>query len=396
MEKGENSLPRRSARTGEEDAVRAVLSMILAAALWAAPALAAKPVVVGVLYNLTGSQASLDVPGLEGARLAAEAVNSKGGVKGRPLVLEVRDCGTDVERCREAARELAALGVAAVVGLNDSDFALAAGEAVTLAKVPFVTAGATLPTLPRTLGPYFFMACFGDDAQAKALAKFAVRRKGITSMMLTANRDFAFTTVLAGSFVKSFKLLGGDIPAQARYGAAPGGVLGSPVPACLADGACQGAFVAGMPEDAPRTVKALREAGFKGPVFSGDGFDTPLLEQVGEMAKPGVFFSTHVSYDSPRAEVRRFVEAWTRAHGSRPVSGFAALGHDAVALVADALARAGSDEPAQLRRALAQTRAFVGVTGRIGFEEPQEPPLKVVAIERYDGVARVFEAEVQP
>jgi len=103
-----------------------------------------------------------------------------------------------------------------------------------------------------------------------------------------------------------------------------------------------------------------------------------------------------VSYDSPRAEVRRFVDAWTRVHGARPASGFAALGHDALALLADALARAKSDDPARLRQALAATRAFEGVTGRIGYAEPHEPPLKVVAIERYDGVTRRFEAEVQP
>jgi len=375
--------------------VRAVL-LVVSLLLAGAPAWATGPVKVGVLYNLTGSMASLDVPGLEGMKLAAERLNKAGGVLGRPLELEVRDCGSDVERCREAARELAAMGVAAVAGLNDSDFALAAGEAVTLARIPFVTAGATLPTLPRTLGPYFFMACFGDDAQAKAVAKFAVRRMGVTTMALAANRDYAFTTVLAGSFVKSFKGLGGEVLAQARYGANQRDPLGRPAPACLSDGSCAGAFVAGVPEDAVPTVKALRAAGFKGPVFSGDGFDTPLLEQLGDLARPGVFFSTHVSYDSTRAAVRRFVEAWTQAHGARPTSGFAALGHDAVALLADAMSRAKSDQPAKLRQALAATRAFEGVTGRIGFPEALEPPLKAVTIERFDGVTRQFEAEVQP
>lgn len=376
--------------------MRAFLALMLLA-LGCAPAHAAKPVVIGVVYNLTGAQASLDQPGLDGMKLAVERINRAGGVLGRPVQLEVRDAGTDVERCREAAKELAALKPAAMAGLNDSDFALVAGEAATLKRIPFVTAGATLPTLPRMLGPYFFMACFGDDAQAKAVAKFALRRAGADSMLLLTNRDFAFTTALSGYFVKGFASRGGVIPAKLGFGSGQlPAKLGETVSACQAAGSCKGVFVAGQPEDAQPVVKALRQAGYAGPVYSGDGFDTPLLSRIGQAAKPGIFFSTHVAYESPRPEVKAFVEAWTRAHATPPESGFAALGYDTVGLIADAVKRAGTDDPAAVRRALNATRNYKGVTGTIGYPEAYAPPLKSVVIMRFDGEKRVFEDEILP
>lgn len=373
------------------------LLFLLLLAVQAITALAAEPVVIGVVYNLTGPMATLDAPGFEGMKLAVAAINKRGGVLGRPLALEVRDAGSDVERCREAARELAGLKVAAVTGLNDADYALVAGEAVTRKRVPFLTAGATLPTLPRLLGPYYFMTCFGDDAQGKALAKFALRRMGADTMLVLTNRDTTYTTALSGYFIKGYAARGGAVAAKLGFatGQAPSGLDGA-ARGCKSPGACKGLFVSGVPEDASPLVKALRAAGLAGPVFSGDGFDTPLLSEVADLAAPGIFFSTHVSYDSPRRQVRDFVEDWTAAHGAAPVSGFAALGYDAVGLIADALRRAGSSAPHAVQRALAATRAYPGVTGDIGYPERLSPPEKPVTVMRFEGGRRMFEAEVLP
>ncbi len=369
--------------------------LILLLSLFAGPTLAAEPLVIGVVYNLTGGMASIDVPGLEGMKLAVERINAQGGVVGRPLRLEVRDGGSDLKQCRAAAEALVRLKVVAMAGLNDSDFALAAGEVSTLARIPFVTAGATLPGLPRILGDYFFMACFGDDAQAKAMAKFAIRRQPEGPMLMLTDQDSAFAVALARSFSKSFQKRGGEISASLNFtqGSQP---LRQADASCLGAGSCKGVFVAGVPEDAVPVVTALRNAGYSGPVYSGDGFDTPLLAGLAGMASPGIYVSTHVSFDNPRQQVQAFAKAWEAAYGSRPASGFAALGYDAVGLLADALNRAGSTDHAGLRRALAATRGYAGVTGEISYTTPLSPPLKPVVIQRFEGGKWTFEAEVRP
>lgn len=369
---------------------------VLLAAFGVPPVLAAEPVVIGAVYNLTGSMASIDGPGLEGMKLAVDRVNAKGGVLGRPLKLEVRDGGSDLARCKAAVQDLARAKVSAMAGLNDADYAFAAGKISAKARIPFVTAGATLPSLPRTVGPYFFMACFGDDAQAKAVAKFALRRLGAGSMLVLTDKDSTFAVALSRYFCKAYAVRDGLVLAKREFAQADPDPLSDQVLDCISAGTCQGAFVAGVPEDVAPTVAALRAAGFSGPIFSGDGFDTPLLDQIKDLSSPGVFFSTHVSYDNPRPQVQDFVSAWEKAYGNKPDSGFAALGYDAVGLIADAVNRAGSDAPDKVRAALAATRNYAGVTGDIGYPEPLRPPLKPVVIVRYDKGARTFEKEVLP
>ena len=47
----------------------------------------------------------------------------------------------------------------------------------------------------------------------------------------------------------------------------------------------------------------------------------------------------------------------------------AALGYDAAKVLLDAMTRAGSTEPAKVRDALAATKDFQGVTGKITIDE---------------------------
>lgn len=372
-----------------------ILLLGLLCLLCSAQAQAANPIAIGVVYNLSGSMASIDTPGLQGMKLAVERINREGGVLGRPLHLEVRDGQSDVARCREAVLELVKLKVAAIAGLNDSDFALAAGQAAAQARVPFVTAGATLPDLPVRLGGYFFMACFGDDAQAKAMSTFALRQ-GKPPMLVLTNRKSAFATALADYFAVAYGKEGGKIEVRSDFDEASPAPLGQDAVDCLRAETCRAVFAAGQPEDAVPMVKALRNAGYAGPVYSGDGFDTPLLGQLGDMAAPGVFFSTHASFSNPRPQVQAFVGAWEAAYGGRPTSAFAALGYDAVGLVASALTRAASTDPARVKKGLAAISNYEGVSGEISFAEPQSPPRKQVIIERFAGGRKSFETVILP
>ena len=46
---------------------------------------------LGMIYNMTGSQASLDTPSANGAKLAAKEINAAGGVLGKKIELVAYD-----------------------------------------------------------------------------------------------------------------------------------------------------------------------------------------------------------------------------------------------------------------------------------------------------------------
>jgi branched-chain amino acid transport system substrate-binding protein len=79
--------------------------------------------------------------------------------------------------------------------------------------------------------------------------------------------------------------------------------------------------------------------------------------------------------------VRDFVAAYKRRFGqaTAPDSN-ASLGYDSVLLLADAITRAGSTDRARIRDALAATKDFPAVTGRITIDEKRDAAKTAVII----------------
>ncbi|MFM7101267.1 MAG: ABC transporter substrate-binding protein, partial [Verrucomicrobiota bacterium] len=111
--------------------------------------------------------------------------------------------------------------------------------------------------------------------------------------------------------------------------------------------------------------------GFDGPLLGGDGWEAPELVGVAGAAADGAFFPVHFSLEDPAGRTREFGRRFEARFGRTP-TGVSALGYDALQLIADAIRRAGSAEPAAIRSALAATRGFDGLTGRIVFDDARE------------------------
>jgi branched-chain amino acid transport system substrate-binding protein len=287
-------------------------------------------------------------------------------------------------------------GVTAMGGFGDSDFALAAGPVAQRAGIPFVTSGATLPSLPQQIGDDFFMACYGDDVQAAAVADFAIDALGARRVWLLRDPNADFTVALAGYFKERYSARGGrvsseeDLPAEtSTYGPLVRTLRAAVPPA-------DAVFAAALPNEAGPLTRALRDAGFGDPILSGDGFDTPELLEVAGPAANGVFYSTHVAYDEPAPPVQRFVADYRAAFGSPPESAFAALGYDTLNLIANAIGRAGSTDPLAVRDALAATRDFPAVTGTISYAPDRRTPIKPVTIVEVKDGAVTFVQRVTP
>ncbi|HET7903231.1 MAG TPA: ABC transporter substrate-binding protein [Candidatus Eisenbacteria bacterium] len=113
-----------------------------------APSEATAPIRVGVLVPLSrpgwvdaGRQL------LAGFELAASHVKDRGGIRGRPLELLVRDTAADPRKGEAAVDELAELGVAAVAGEYHSVVARAVALRADATGVPFLCSSAVLDAL---------------------------------------------------------------------------------------------------------------------------------------------------------------------------------------------------------------------------------------------------------
>ena len=350
---------------------------------------------VGALFNLTGGQASLDVPSLNGFNLAAKEINEAGGINGKMINVVSYDGKTEQTTCANNAKRMIDVDNCVVIaGLSDSNYALAAGNICQSNGVPFITSGATLPTLPDQVGDMMFLAPFGDNIQAYACADYALQDLGLTKCYLLTDQSMEFTKTLAQYFVERYTENGGEIVLEDNYmNKDPD--FSAQIDRFLADP--KGAeiiFISGVPDDAGVVVKQFRDKGVTLPIISGDGFDTPLLLEVAGEQANDTYIATHASLANPSEKMQNFVAAYTEEYGTAPENAFAGLGYDTMYLIADALSRAESLEGADIRDAIASTAGLEGVTGTVTYENGSHVPTKSVTINKVENGEFVFMKEI--
>ena len=266
------------------------------------------------------------------------------------------------------------------IGYSYSTETLPAGEVFQAHGLPFVSPGATDPAIPPEVGDFLFYAAYGDDVQAAAMAAFARGQLKLDRVAVWVDESRDYTRTVGRDFAQSFEALGGEIVlTETDTGATGFGAfvnkLGS------SESTAQAAYLASSPDEAPAVIGAVRAAGIAMPLLSGDGWDADTVVALSkEDALGGIYFTTHrfLGVDTP--EMKAFVAAYAARFGADPPNAFAPLGYDTVGLLADAIRRAQSVEPAAIRDALAATRDYPGVVGVIGYAPGVRVPKKAVAV----------------
>jgi branched-chain amino acid transport system substrate-binding protein len=364
----------------------------VAAVMWTIWAQAAEPITVLAPFNLTGPQAVLGAPCFNGAELAVEKLNAAGGVLGRPIELIPIDTASDVSRTSIAvtsALERYPIATAGI-GYTDSTYALDAGRVFQKAGIPFITPGATAPDLPHQVGSGMFLAAYGDDAQALAMAKYAWNDLKVRNVALWVDETSVYTRTVGGFFEEFFRNLGGTV--DRRNFAAEVTDFGDLIAAFKkADPKPQAIYGASMPRTAVSLIEQVRDARIDVPLLSGDGWDDEAIVDASRRnGIENIYFTTHLFLGVDTPGMKEFTEAYKQKFGSPPPNAFAPLGFDSVNLLATAIERAGSTQPDAIRTALANTRDFQGLVGKIAYSPGKRVPEKPVAVIKIDDGAEML------
>jgi branched-chain amino acid transport system substrate-binding protein len=351
-----------------------------------------RDVIVAVLLDLEGAQASIGQPAMNGFVLALQKADAS---RMTTLFATLMDTKTDPATTLQAARK-AVTRVTIGAGFTDNDSILIAGPLFQEKSIPFLSIGATDPALPQVIGKSIFLVPFGDNTQAAAAAEFAHREFGATvAILFDATAQYSRT--LPRYFRTRFESLGGQVLLDRSYdGGCDIASLGtqvvnlSPPPAFI--------YLAGLPDCIGDIVASLRAAGVHQPLIGGDGLDTPNLLLGGEEPMDEVWYSTHawLSPETGTPSAQRFIATYQQAYGTPPEDAFAALGYDAANLLLDVVQRVEKVEPQEMIKALEATHDFQGVTGAISYTEQNHVPQKTVWIIRVAGGRRSLATSFVP
>jgi branched-chain amino acid transport system substrate-binding protein len=322
-------------------------------------------ILIGEFASLTGSEATFGIATHYGIVLATEQVNAAGGVLGRQVRIIVEDDQGLPEQAQTVVTKLITSDqVVAVLGEVASSRTRAAAPVAQQYGIPLITPSSTNVEITR-IGDYIFRICFIDPFQGLVMAKFAANSLNIRNVAILRDIRNDYSVGLADAFIENFRSLGGTIVADQSYSA--GDTDFSAQLTSLAARNPEAIFVPGYYTDVGLIARQARQLGLTVPLLGGDGWDSPLLTQIGGAAVEGSYFSNHSSMQDPSPAIQKFVADYQAKFGEMP-SALAALGYDAANILFDAMRRAETTDGAAVRDAIAQTADFLGVTGTITID----------------------------
>jgi branched-chain amino acid transport system substrate-binding protein len=351
-------------------------------------------ILVGFYGSLTGDGASFGQSSREGAELAVDELNAAGGVLGRKLRLLVEDDQSKPEEASNAVTKLVTQDkVVAVIGEVASRRTLAAAPISQKYQIPMITPASTNEKVTE-VGDYVFRVCFIDPFQGEVLAKFAYNDLKARKVAILRDQAQDYSVGLTDSVQRNFTKLGGQVVAPVSYSTGDADFkavltrIRSEKPDVL--------FATGYYPEAAIITRQARELGMTMPILGGDGWVGDALQN-GREALKNTYISNHYSGDNPDPVVQNFVNSYKKRFNKDP-DAIAALGYDAIKVLADSLTRANSTEGPKLRDAIASADV-PGVTGRLKMNPKRnvDKPAVVQEVTYADGkVNFVYKTTINP
>ncbi len=332
----------------------------------------AQSIKIGMSQPLTGPVAASGTYVANGARLAVEHLNAKGGVLGQPLQLIVEDNKSNPREAVNAAEKLILRDkVPVMIGAWGSTFTLATMPKLEEYGVPLVVETASSSKVTTAGNPWVFRISPTSRMEALAFAeKLASFDPPIKKVdFLSVNNDWGLGAVT--EFEAMFKEHGIEVGRKETV--SPDATdLSAQLAALRATGSDSLIVTSGV-EQLTLAIRQASEQRLPHRIItSGGSFPEQLLDH----PAPKGYVSTHLLFFSPwtvdaavHPEVAKaYVDGWQDKKYPFPglTEGF--RGYDAVLTVAKAIELAGKAEPEAIRDALWKTEV-AGVNGDIAFQK---------------------------
>jgi branched-chain amino acid transport system substrate-binding protein len=350
-------------------------------------------IVVGEFASLTGKEATFGTSSHEGTLLAVEELNAAGGVLGKKIKLITEDNQSKAGESATVVNKLISKdGAVAILGEVASSRSLEAAPICQSNGVPMISPSSTNPKVTET-GNFIFRVCFIDPFQGTVMANFATNTLKAKKVAVFTDVKSDYSKGLAKYFKEGFVKAGGQIVSELDFNGGDKDFKGQLT--TIKGAGPDAVFVPGYYTDAALICIQAKEIGLNVPLFGGDGWESDTLTKLGKEAVEGNFFSTHYAPDVASDQSRKFVADYQKRFNGKLPDAMAALGYDSAMILVDAMKRAGSTDGAKVREALAATKDFPAVTGKITIDGKRDA-VKSAVILKIDGGKFKFVETVNP
>ncbi|GAK53189.1 ABC transporter substrate-binding protein [Candidatus Moduliflexus flocculans] len=345
------------------------------------------PIVIGLSVPMTGQYGETGKSIHTGVELAVKQINEAGGIQGRPLEIIIGDSQGAPDISKRVARKfISNPKIVAEIGDFTSGCSMAAQPIYDKAGMVQLSPTSSHPSFAP--GSPFSFGIVGTRESA-FMARAAVERMGKKRIAI-AYLETDWGVAAKEYFIKEATQLGAEIVATESY--LDGTTDFSATLKSLRAAQPDMIFLASMLPDAVGIAKQRQLDGWDDVLLAGvSALYTPEFLKLGGDAVENLLAIALFFPKDPRPEVQNFIATYQSAY-QIPPSWFAAVGYDAMNVLADAIKQGGVDRKA-IQQALASIKEFSGVTGKIVFSEHGDVAREYALLQVKQGEFVLFEGK---
>jgi len=320
---------------------------------------------IGVLGDMSGELSQFGKEAANGAELAADEVNARGGIKGKEFDLLIFDTAGSVAGARLGVETFLKYKAVAVVGAATSEVSFAANKMINDNQLPLISSGSR-----RRLGdtgPYNFRNSLTDANGVKSMVDFIHKNRPWKKFALFSSVVNDYSIQLNAVFkaellrqkleiIDEFYIwshgMDSIMPDERGVEAQIKKMIKNPPDAIV---------YTGGDEEGIKLVEEMTKEGLKIPVIGCEDLMTEAFAELGKDAEGTLVFSGF-DVNSKNPKTAAFVKNYTDRFGQTPTI-MAALAYDSLNILAIALEKTESLRPSHVREALMDINKYAGVTG---------------------------------
>jgi branched-chain amino acid transport system substrate-binding protein len=345
---------------------------------------------IGHVGPTSGGIAHLGKDNENGARMAIDDLNAKGlkiGGKTAHFELLAEDDAGDPKQGTAAAQKLVDAKVNGVVGHLNSGTSIPASKVYSDAGIPQISPSATNPKFTRQGFKTTFRVVADDVHLGGTLGRYAVEQLHGKKIAVIDDRT-AYGQGVADEFEKGVAGKGGKIVKRefTNDKATDFTAILTSIKAVKPDVV----FYGGMDAVAGPMIRQAKQLGITAKFMGGDGICTGELPKLaaGAMADGQVVCAEAGGVEGTQKVGMEKFRADFKTKFGADVQIYAPYVYDATMVLAEAMVKAGSSDPAKYLPVLAKTTGYKGVTGIISFDEKGDVKNGALTLFTYKGDKR--------
>lgn len=331
----------------------------------------AEVIKIGVNQPLTGAVAASGTYVVNGARIAADEINAKGGVNGKKIELVIEDNKSNPTEAANAAEKLIVRDkVPVMLGAWGSSLTLAVLPKLMEYKVPMVVETAGADKITTSGNPYVFRICPTNDMEARSFSRHIEPLKIKKADLLVVNNDWGRGS--AESMTRILKEKGLQVGLSLTMDAS-GQDMSSQLSQIRGSDA-DTLFIVTAVEQLTLLLKQAQALGLNRQIITLGGSQSPdqLIEHAGSAAE-GTMHNVMFAPWAPEASAdpavaKAFIAEWEKRKLDKAGLTESFRGYDGIRTIAAAIEKAGETDPDKIRAALWDVQ-LTGLNGKIKFEK---------------------------